>query len=107
MRYRVMEKSDNYYLLDTEETFWFYIIPFLTWFHKYKIYAIDEAQAQYFMKSKERQDIGRSGKFRESQIERAYSYYYGIYGANSIKRSYCERIFRHLFVMFIHLLFTL
>lgn len=56
MRYRVIEKNNNYYLLDTEETPLFHIVPFLTWFHKYKIYAIDDAQAQYFMESKGRKE---------------------------------------------------
>lgn len=56
IRYRIIESENNYYLLDIEVTPLFYLIPFLPWFHKYKVYAIDEVQAQHFMNSKEKQD---------------------------------------------------
>ena len=58
IRYRIIEAENNYYLVDIEVTPWFYLIPFLPWFHKYKVYAIDEAQAQYFMIDKEKQYKG-------------------------------------------------
>lgn len=48
IRYRVLEIDNYYYLVDLEENLLFYLIPFLTWFHTYNIYEIDEALAKTF-----------------------------------------------------------
>lgn len=69
IRYRVLEIDNHYYLVDIEENLLFYFIPFLTWFHTYKIYVIDEALAKGFIeRSKEEKEKGKKRKVQTAVL---------------------------------------
>lgn len=46
IRYRVLQINNKYYIVDIEENPRFFLFPFLTWFHIYTLYELEEDQAR-------------------------------------------------------------
>lgn len=58
IRYRLLHIDGKYYLVDLEENPLFYFFPFLTWFHKYTLYELNEEQAQRILDNQYQRQSG-------------------------------------------------